>query len=87
MAEEYVTENENGESFVNIWLILKRYALFIIITAFVFCCAGFAYSRLRTPTYTASETLSYTVSDNDGIYLPQKEQGKQRRNRSPPFDL
>lgn len=65
MAEEYVTENENGESFVNIWLILKRYALFIIITAFVFCCAGFAYSRFRTPTYTASETLSYNVSDND----------------------
>ena len=68
MAEEYVTENENGESFVNIWLILKRYALFIIITAFVFCCAGFAYSRFRTPTYTASEMLSYNLSGDDGKY-------------------
>lgn len=65
MAEEYVNENENGETSVNILFVLKRYALFIVITAFVFCCAGFAYSRFRTPTYTASETLSYTVSDND----------------------
>lgn len=65
MAEDYIAENENGESSVNILFVLKKYALFIIITAIVFCCAGFAYSRLRTPKYTASETLVYNVTDND----------------------
>ena len=51
--------NVKGISFADIFYILRAHLLLIIFITVLFGAGGFAYSKLRKPRYTASETVIF----------------------------
>lgn len=55
-------ETDGGISFADILALVKRYCLVMLAIIVAACAAGFVFSKLRTPKYTATATLTYNVS-------------------------
>lgn len=65
MADNCYEEKNEGVS-IDIFLLLKRYLAIIVAVAIAACFVGFAFAKLRTPMYTAQETITYNVSSSSG---------------------
>lgn len=59
---DYIEEENESESSVNLLLLLKKYVWLILAIVVGASVIGFAFAKLRSPMYTAKETLGYQVS-------------------------
>lgn len=55
-------ETDGGISIADIFALVKRYCVVMLAIIVAACAAGFVFSKLRTPKYTATATLTYNVS-------------------------
>ncbi len=67
MADNCYEEKNEGVT-IDIFLLLRKYFALIVAVAIAACFVGFAFAKLRTPTYTAQETITYNVSSSSGYY-------------------
>lgn len=67
MADNCYDEKNEGVS-IDIFLLLRKYFVLIVAVAIAACFVGFAFAKLRTPVYTAQETITYNVSTSSGNY-------------------
>ena len=72
-----IEQNENelnlAEIVENLYWIIKRNFLWIVLTMFIFVASGITYAYLRKPTYEANEDIIYHANLEEGYVSSSDE--------------